>query len=1833
MGIATQTQDGLKFIESPLSINHLEGTTSTTILDINKPAAGTPSLEIYGNLTFDGDSRYIDLAKGTTSSQPFIRIGEQSLYGFSMRWDSGSHVQFDGWWNTTTGGGANRDFGSLDVNNRIWKFEGGGDTLTINGNRALTTADEGSGNGLDADTVDGFHVNANAGGLVKSYQDVTTTFHSGVSGYRSSMGMVYASDGPNSGNDWYRFIQPSYREGSGSTNVWQTQLAFYGTGGDFWLRQREGGNFGSSGWGSWHRVWTSNTDGSSSGLDADLVDGIHASSFLRSDTADTATGQLFFDAGFDSHPIMLSGAQNFDNIDRSGFYNLYNTHNSSTNSPGFHYGTMIAIGNDKGSAGFGLQIAHERTGAGMYVRGMNDTGSTWYDWDEIWTSGTHGSGSGLDADTLDSYEASAFPRKTEDAAITGNYDFSGTGLKLSSHFYTRRYDANGNVYFHVGTADSVANILNLRVYDASNAVKTLVLNGGTGAISWNGNTILTTADEGSGNGLDADTLDGVEGSSYLRSDATDTFTNLVGQSLEFDKLVYDWTAGSVVPIIELKNATSYGIFYHEGSPDAMKFSTSGNTNYELAFSSSGITHRGNTMWHAGNDGSGSGLDADTVDGVQGSSFLRSDEADTAGGTSMYVFNKPSTSGYQTALRVGSSGGGLYLTSDNAIIGKGAYYNNGWIATATSGSGIDFQTNEPKIFSHSGATVGSAVTMSTSYNIFHQGNDGSGSGLDADTVDGIHGASFLRSDAADTASGDITFTGSTRHDGGLYFVGDSNMGFVPYPMGGQFRSDSSSHTGYILIKLPTDIGANPDDMMSFYVDIYDYSTGEMISVYVGGYVYTTSGSTGNYWYNCTAIITSKRTDKDFNVRYGNDGTNYYVAIGETNTTWAHPSVVVRDFQCSFRGQSSHYVDGWSVSISTSTLSGVDETQSTNYPVSQQWKTARTITLSGDLNGSVSLDGSADVTLSAQVVNNSHTHDDRYYTETESDARFLRGDTSDTMAGRLTLHTGGTNTYGLIAGYGNDNHFITMRGKVTTGTGTLTVTGGHQMTFVEHADAADEGWYFVSKASGNYTEMARIDGVGQMYIGGNKVWHAGNDGSGSTLDADTLDGLDLHTGRNNQVNKVVRTDANGYIQAGWINTTSGSTSDDISRIYASNDGYIRYYTPSNFLNGGGIAEDLFNNQTRSHSAYTNFNDTGLRAGVNYIQGGTNGPTGSGQWYGFRLGLGGNYGTITGTSGHYASELYWGRKNQTSNNYYLYSRDLENGTWTSWVKMNAGEADAWTTARTITLAGDLSGSVSIDGSADVTLTATVADDSHDLTWDNIDGETANSVNDWGGLRHQTNDGYIDFGPANTSWAHIYTDRPAFYTNKDIYVNNSRVLKVNNEGSGGGIDADTLDGQEGTYYAQASLSNNKTYTSTGNAAGSYLGGHYSSGGNEKPNAGTFGAGKLKLAMLSSSNLGFGGSWNDVLWLSAYTGSDVKGSHALVFDKYSSNVYVSDQAYDSTSWGTGYKLWHSGNDGAGTGLDADLFDAMDSNRFVTGSNSRRTYNSNPNSALNSGFYDVYQTNAPTATWYSYINMAHTNTANQHGHQIAGSFYGDGDLFNRHYDGTTASFGNWSRIWNEANDGAGTGLNADLVDGLHASSFLRSDTTNSLYRVTAGNGNRIRFWDSDSYAIWMSSATDGTWGGRVPGETTSDYNMYFRMTSGTNRGFVFQNSTTEVAGIDGAGNIRSIADVIAYSSSDKKFKDELKVIENPLDKISNINGYNFIWNDKQTTYESGKKDIGVVAQEIEKVLPEIVNTRENGSKAVKYDKIVALLIEGIKELKDEVEELKNKKCNCNGSTK
>ena len=104
--------------------------------------------------------------------------------------------------------------------------------------------------------------------------------------------------------------------------------------------------------------------------------------------------------------------------------------------------------------------------------------------------------------------------------------------------------------------------------------------------------------------------------------------------------------------------------------------------------------------------------------------------------------------------------------------------------------------------------------------------------------------------------------------------------------------------------------------------------------------------------------------------------------------------------------------------------------------------------------------------------------------------------------------------------------------------------------------------------------------------------------------------------------------------------------------------------------------------------------------------------------------------------------------------------------------------------------------------------------------------------------------------------------------------------------------------------------------------------------------------------------------------------------------------------------------------------------------------------------------------------------------------------------------------------------------------------------------------------------------------------------------------------------VRATGDVIAAYSSDKRLKDNIKPIENALSKIESIGGYSFDWNDKQQTYTG--TDIGVLAQEIEAIAPELVIDRETGYKAVRYEKLVAVLIEGIKELSAKVNELENK---------
>jgi len=114
-----------------------------------------------------------------------------------------------------------------------------------------------------------------------------------------------------------------------------------------------------------------------------------------------------------------------------------------------------------------------------------------------------------------------------------------------------------------------------------------------------------------------------------------------------------------------------------------------------------------------------------------------------------------------------------------------------------------------------------------------------------------------------------------------------------------------------------------------------------------------------------------------------------------------------------------------------------------------------------------------------------------------------------------------------------------------------------------------------------------------------------------------------------------------------------------------------------------------------------------------------------------------------------------------------------------------------------------------------------------------------------------------------------------------------------------------------------------------------------------------------------------------------------------------------------------------------------------------------------------------------------------------------------------------------------------------------------------------------------------------------------------------------------AGRITATNDIVAYASSDKRLKENIRPIPWAVDKVKQINGVYFDWiplseEEEKTIHGNKGEDIGVIAQEIEAVLPELVTTRDNGYKAVKYDKIVALLIEAIKEQQGEIEELRRK---------
>ena len=215
-------------------------------------------------------------------------------------------------------------------------------------------------------------------------------------------------------------------------------------------------------------------------------------------------------------------------------------------------------------------------------------------------------------------------------------------------------------------------------------------------------------------------------------------------------------------------------------------------------------------------------------------------------------------------------------------------------------------------------------------------------------------------------------------------------------------------------------------------------------------------------------------------------------------------------------------------------------------------------------------------------------------------------------------------------------------------------------------------------------------------------------------------------------------------------------------------------------------------------------------------------------------------------------------------------------------------------------------------------------------------------------------------------------------------------------------------------------------------------------------------------------------------------------------------------------------------------------------------------------------------------------------------------------------------LWGASNDGSGSGLDADLLDGVQAGGFLRADTADQADAditfaggaggITISGGTDIRLGNSNT--SWT-----GDYGAKIQHYGT---NLYLQYGSGS---FIVRNpSGSNQFTVDGSGNAVAAGNVTAYS--DAKLKTDISTINDALGICGKLRGVSYKW------LKDGSAGIGVIAQEVEQVLPEVVVTTMDPDpvtgestevKSVDYGKIVGVLINAINELKAEVDELKGGK--------
>jgi hypothetical protein len=369
--------------------------------------------------------------------------------------------------------------------------------------------------------------------------------------------------------------------------------------------------------------------------------------------------------------------------------------------------------------------------------------------------------------------------------------------------------------------------------------------------------------------------------------------------------------------------------------------------------------------------------------------------------------------------------------------------------------------------------------------------------------------------------------------------------------------------------------------------------------------------------------------------------------------------------------------------------------------------------------------------------------------------------------------------------------------------------------------------------------------------------------------------------------------------------------------------------------------------------------------------------------------------------------------------------------------------------------------------------------------------------------------------------------------------------------------------------------------------------------------------------------------------------------------------------------VWDAGNDGSGSGLDADLLDGQHGSYYALLDHFRSTGNSNYTSTTTSAltteafgdgsmksYLSAHKTGWSYAgngnltdagrltelagtSWLWWTDNSGDSTSGNHTALcIAPNTGGSaGKMFVYNNQGSSYAPG-WREIWTSTSDGSGSGLDADTVDGIQGStlregSYSTDYYVNALYHddwVRNHTNTNGHYWSTTGWHLYPKDADD----------------FYLRAGSGscglaltvgnaTARGYVYANPSNQIGflnssrnwsfKVDNSGNATATGNVTAYS--DRRLKSDIEPLTNSLNTVCQLQGVKYKRN------STGATEIGFVAQDVKKVVPElvdIIDSRTENSDGVsdgiedlhvmKYQNTVALLVESIKELKAEVDDLK-----------